>query len=252
MTEYTAETTNASDQISATATDTDATVEILSDDATIADDGTATWGEGENVVQIAVSKGGFTNLYTVTASLLRRNEVRDEVSARCGVRSFSCSPRDGFTLNGKITPLRGVCRHQDRLYRGNALTKEEHWDDARIIKELGANAIRLAHYQHSQDFYDACDELGFVVWAEIPFITRMSDDPAAHDNCVSMMKELIIQNYNHPCICFWGLSNEVLLAGKLTVGDVVYEVPVIIDLAAGFYTGQVVTEDLHPIPLLTQ
>ncbi len=156
------------------------------------------------------------NLYTVTASLLRRNEVRDEVSARCGVRSFSCSPRDGFTLNGKITPLRGVCRHQDRLYRGNALTKEEHWDDARIIKELGANAIRLAHYQHSQDFYDACDELGFVVWAEIPFITRMSDDPAAHDNCVSMMKELIIQNYNHPCICFWGLSNEVLLAGKLS------------------------------------
>ena len=155
-------------------------------------------------------------LYRVTARILRRNEVTDEVSARCGVRSFSCDPDRGFILNGKPTPLRGVCRHQDRLYLGNALTAAEHFEDARIIKELGANAIRLAHYQHDQRFYDACDELGLVVWAEIPFITIMSEDPAAHENCRSMMKELIIQSYNHPCICFWGLSNEVLLAGKLS------------------------------------
>lgn len=156
------------------------------------------------------------DLYTVTASLLRRNEVFDELTIRSGVRSFFCSPQDGFFLNGKATPLRGVSRHQDRLYQGNALTREEHYEDARIIKELGANAIRLAHYQHSQDFYDACDELGFVVWAEIPFITIMNEDPAAHENCLSQMRELIIQNMNHPCICFWGLSNEVLLAGKLS------------------------------------
>ena len=153
-------------------------------------------------------------LYTVSASLLRRNEIYDEVTVRCGVRSFSCSPKDGFFLNGIATPLRGVSRHQDKLYQGNALTREDHYLDAKLIKELGANSIRLAHYQHSQDFYDACDEMGFVVWAEIPFITIMNEDPAAHDNCVSQMKELIIQNYNHPCICFWGLSNEVLLAGK--------------------------------------
>ena len=156
------------------------------------------------------------NLYLVTASLLHRNEVVDEVSLPCGVRSFSVSPKDGFFLNGKALPLRGVCRHQDRLYEGNALTSEQHFEDALIIKELGANAIRLAHYQHAQDFYDACDELGFVVWAEIPFITIMSEDPKAHDNCISMMKELICQSYHHPCICFWGLSNEVLLAGKLS------------------------------------
>lgn len=154
-------------------------------------------------------------LYTVTASLLRRNEVYDEISLRSGIRSFSCSPKDGFFLNGKSLPLRGVSRHQDKLYQGNALTREDHYEDARIIKELGANAIRLAHYQHAQDFYDACDELGFVVWAEIPFITIMSEDPAAHDNCVSQMRELIAQSVHHPCICFWGLSNEVLLAGKL-------------------------------------
>ncbi len=152
-------------------------------------------------------------LYTVTASLIRRNEVYDEVSVRAGVRSFSCDPEKGFILNGKEMPLRGVSRHQDLLYKGNALTREEHYQDARIIKEMGANTIRLAHYQHSQDFYDICDELGFVVWAEIPFISVMNPDPAAHENCISQLKELILQNYNHPSICFWGISNEILIGG---------------------------------------
>ena len=152
-------------------------------------------------------------LYTVTALLQRRNEAYDEVSARVGVRSFSCDPDKGFIINGVETPLRGVSRHQDMLYKGNALTKEDHYSDAAIIKELGANTIRLAHYQHSQDFYDACDELGFAVWAEIPFISVMNKDPEAHQNCISQMKELIVQNYNHPSIMFWGISNEILIGG---------------------------------------
>ena len=152
-------------------------------------------------------------LYTVRAVLQRRNEVYDEVTVRAGVRSFSCDPKKGFGINGEWTPRRGVSRHQDRLYKGNALTREEHYEDARMIKELGANTIRLAHYQHSQDFYDACDEMGFIVWAEIPFISVMNPDPAAHVNCISQMKELIVQNYNHPCICFWGISNEILIGG---------------------------------------
>ncbi len=152
-------------------------------------------------------------LYTVTATLQRRNEAYDEISARVGVRSFSCDPEKGFIINGKEIPLRGVSRHQDQLYKGNALTREDHYEDARLIKELGANTIRLAHYQHSQDFYDACDEMGFVVWAEIPFISVMNPDPDAHQNCISQMKELIIQNYNHPSICFWGISNEILIGG---------------------------------------
>lgn len=152
-------------------------------------------------------------LYTVTAELQRRNEVFDEISVQAGVRSFSCDPNKGFIINGVETPLRGVSRHQDQLYKGNALTRKDHFEDAKIIKELGANTIRLAHYQHSQDFYDACDELGFVVWAEIPFISVMNNDPAAHQNCISQLKELIIQNYNHPSICFWGISNEILIGG---------------------------------------
>lgn len=152
-------------------------------------------------------------LYTVTARLQRRNETFDEVNARVGVRSFSCDPEKGFIINGKETPLRGVSRHQDMLYKGNALSKADHYHDAELIKELGANTIRLAHYQHNQYFYDACDEMGFVVWAEIPFISVMNKDPEAHQNCISQMKELIIQNYNHPSICFWGISNEILIGG---------------------------------------
>jgi beta-galactosidase len=152
-------------------------------------------------------------LYTVVAELQRRNETYDDVEVRVGVRNFSCDPEKGFILNGVETPLRGVSRHQDISYIGNALSEEDHYADACIIKELGANTIRLAHYQHSQEFYDACDEFGFAVWAEIPFISVMSKNPKAHENCISQMKELIIQNYNHPSIFFWGISNEILIGG---------------------------------------
>lgn len=153
-------------------------------------------------------------LYHITASLVYRNQVIDEVDFPFGIRSFHVDPQKGFFLNGKSMPLRGVSRHQDRLGIGNALTREEHYEDAALIKEVGANTIRLAHYQHSQDFYDACDEYGFIVWAEIPFISVMNVDPAAHENCRSQMKELIIQNYNHPSICFWGISNEITIGGE--------------------------------------
>ena len=153
------------------------------------------------------------NLYTVTATLQRNNEAVDEICANVGVRSFKVTPNEGFSINGVPTPLRGVSRHQDRVFEGNALTAEEHYDDAMLIKELGANTIRLAHYQHSQDFYDACDEIGFAVWAEIPFISVFKKGEGAHKHVMEEMKELIIQNYNHPSIMFWGISNEILIGG---------------------------------------
>ena len=156
---------------------------------------------------------GSPYLYTVEATLVRRNEIYDQVSLQTGVRSFSCDPDKGFIMNGKEIPLRGVSRHQDLLYKGNALTREDHFRDAKMIKELGANSVRLAHYQHSQDFYDACDEMGMTVWAEIPFISVFNKDPKAHENCISQLKELIIQNYHRPSICFWGISNEILIGG---------------------------------------
>ena len=154
------------------------------------------------------------NLYTVTARLNRRNETYDEIILNAGVRSFAVTPDGGFSINGVATPLRGVSRHQDRLYKGNALTAEDHYEDAQIIKDLGANTIRLAHYQHSQDFYDACDQLGFAVWAEIPFISVFKPGDAAHEHCRQEMKELVIQNYNHPCIVCWGVSNEITISTR--------------------------------------
>lgn len=153
-------------------------------------------------------------LYTCTASLVYRNETVDEVSCRFGIRTFYVDPDKGFFLNGRPMMLRGVSRHQDRLWQGNVLTREQHYEDAALISEIGANTVRLAHYQHSRDFYDACDEYGFIVWAEIPYISSQSDDPRAHENCILQMQDLIYQNYNHPSICFWGISNEITIAGE--------------------------------------
>ena len=148
-------------------------------------------------------------LYTVTAKLQRRNETYDEISARVGVRSFSCDPNKGFIINGAETPLRGVSRHQDMLYKGNALTKEDHYEDARLIKELGANTIRLAHYQHSQDFYDACDELGLVVWQDLMFACALypSNDEFL-ESIREEVKDNVIRLRNHACLVLWCGNNE--------------------------------------------
>ena len=153
-------------------------------------------------------------LYTVKAALVRHNELLDQVEVRHGFREFHVDPEKGFFLNGELMPLRGVSRHQDYLGLGNALTLEQHKQDAQLIKEVGANTIRLAHYQHSQDFYNLCDEMGFILWAEIPFISRMSEDPNGHQNCIQQMKELIYQNFNHSSICFWGISNEITIGAN--------------------------------------
>ena len=150
-------------------------------------------------------------LYTAEAEIRRGGEVLDKVSARFGCRSFEIHPEKGFILNGKEYPLRGVSRHQDRWAIGNALLPEHHKEDMDLICEVGANTIRLAHYQHDQYFYDLCDERGMVVWAEIPYISKHMPD--GNSNTVSQMKELITQCYNHPSIVVWGLSNEITMDG---------------------------------------
>ncbi len=150
-------------------------------------------------------------LYTAKATLIVDGEEVDEVSTRFGCREFKIDPEKGFILNGREYPLRGVSRHQDNPGIGNALLYEHHKRDVDLIVEMGANTIRLAHYQHSQDFYDLCDEAGLVIWAEIPYISRHMVN--GYDNTISQMKELVAQNYNHPSIVVWGLSNEITIAG---------------------------------------
>ena len=149
-------------------------------------------------------------LYTVTATL----DSGDTVSTRFGCRSIAFDSEKGFFLNGKNLRLCGAARHQDRQGLGNALTRKEHEEDIALLLEMGANTVRLAHYQHDQYFYDLCDEKGLVVWAEIPYISEHM--PAANENTVSQMTELIVQNYNHPSIVCWGLSNEITAAGGVS------------------------------------
>lgn len=151
-------------------------------------------------------------LYRATVTLTSGGADIDEVSTRFGIRTFKVDPDKGFFLNGRSYPLRGVCRHQDRKGLGNALTEKEHREDIELIKEIGANTLRLAHYQQAQFFYDLCDEAGIVVWAEIPYISEHL--PRGRENTVSQMTELITQCYNHPSIVCWGVSNEITISTK--------------------------------------
>ncbi len=150
-------------------------------------------------------------LYTAEAVLVADGKPVDAVSTRFGCRYYEIDPEKGFILNGEAYPLRGVSRHQDRWGFGNALLPEHHKEDMELICEVGATTIRLAHYQHDQYFYDLCDEYGQVVWAEIPYISQHM--PTGRENTISQMKELIVQNYNHPSIVVWGLSNEITMKG---------------------------------------
>jgi len=172
---------------------------------------------GEPVCEMTIENVHLWNgrqdpyLYTMTVELLEDGRILDAVSTRFGCRSFEVDPKKGFLLNGKPYPLRGVSRHQDRWGIGNALLPEHHREDMALICEMGANTIRLAHYQHDHFFYDLCDEKGMVVWAEIPYISQHLEK--GRDNTISQMQELIVQNYNHPSIAFWGLSNEITMKG---------------------------------------
>ena len=151
-------------------------------------------------------------LYCCEAELVEDGQVIDSVCTRFGCRSFTIDPNNGFILNGEEYPLRGVSRHQDRWGIGNALLPEHHEEDMDLICEVGATTIRLAHYQHDQYFYDLCDERGLVIWAEIPYISKHM--PTGRENTISQMKELVTQNYNHPSIVVWGLSNEISIGGS--------------------------------------
>ena len=151
-------------------------------------------------------------LYTCVVQLQKNGQTVDEVKIPVGIRTFSVDAKKGFFLNGRPYPLHGVSRHQDRKGLGNAITPEMHEEDMALIQEIGANTIRLAHYQHDQYFYDLCDRCGMIVWAEIPYISEHL--PHGRENTIQQMKELITQNYNHPSIVCWGVSNEITISTK--------------------------------------
>lgn len=170
-------------------------------------------------------------LYNLKIELLNKGICCDVIEKRIGFRSYKVDPKKGFFLNGKSYPLRGVCRHQDRKDIGNSLTKEMQDADMKDILEIGANTIRLAHYQHNDYFLDLCDENGLVIWAEIPYISKHIAN--GNDNLVSQMNELLYQQMHHASIFFWGISNEItmfrghqkeLLAANKVLNNLCHEV----------------------------
>ena len=149
------------------------------------------------------------NQYRFFCELLQGKKVIDTLSVYTGLRYFKVDPQKGFFLNGKSYQIRGVNRHQDRPGKGWAISEKDHQEDMQLIKEIGANGVRLAHYPHSDYFYSLCDKEGLLVWAEIPFIGNGTESTAFEENLKQQLTELIRQNFNHPSIFCWSLFNEL-------------------------------------------
>lgn len=163
--------------------------------------------------------------YKVVCAIIQNGEESDRVEKYIGYRYFKIDPQKGFFLNGRSYPLRGVNRHQDRENMGWAITEKEHEEDFALIYEMGANAVRLAHYPHHPHFYEQCDKYGILVWAEIPFVDNiggmqlspLETDKVANrkvtmsqlENAKQQLTELILQQYHRPSIFCWSMSNEV-------------------------------------------
>lgn len=146
-------------------------------------------------------------LYKVVSTLLQDGRVIDEVVQPLGIRKYEIIAGDGFYLNGEKYPMYGVCRHQDWWQLGSALQNEHHDFDLATIMDIGATTVRFAHYQQSDYLYSRCDSLGLIIWAEIPFVNRVSGQEA--ENARNQLREMIRQGFNHPSIYVWGLHNEV-------------------------------------------
>ena len=157
-------------------------------------------------------------LYTVQVDLCQDGKVLDRVTQKTGFRYFHADPERGFFLNGRPYDLHGFCRHEDIKGKGSALTAEDYQTDLPLIKEIGATAVRLAHYPHAKPMYEMGDENGLILWTEIPLCgpggygyTGFVGNEPLKAHARQVLKELVYQNINHPSICFWGIFNELLI-----------------------------------------
>lgn len=155
--------------------------------------------------------------------------VNDMASEPLGFRFFSIDPAGGgFYLNNSYVDLRGVNRHQDRMGKGWAVSDADHGEDFGLIFEIGATAVRLAHYQHAQHFYDLCDSHGLIVWAELPLVNYIAESHEFYENAKQQLTELIRQNYNHPSIVFWSIANEITLLPGPNPNDLLRQLSAIV------------------------
>ena len=180
-------------------------------DGRIAAGGTVPAGD---ITRLTVSEPVLWNgqkgagLYQLQAALMVNGTAVDETDLRLGFRSITINPDEGLRLNGERIKLRGVAMHQDRAFVFSAVTEQQIDKDFGLLREIGANAVRLSHYQHAQHTYDCCDEYGFLAWAEIPML-KMTEDAALLSNAQEQLKELILQNIHHPSVFCWGIQNEI-------------------------------------------
>ena len=162
--------------------------------------------------------------YSLTVEVSEGKKLIDSVTVPFGIRTVKFDPNTGTTLNEKPIKLHGVSRHQDRLGKGYALSAADHAEDMAIMKEMGVNAVRMAHYQHADEWADEADKAGMLVWAEMPYVTTPSlsggeGSPALFANAEQQLRELIRQNYNHPSIVMWSIGNEVDASSLFGVTD---------------------------------
>jgi beta-galactosidase len=186
--------------------------------ATLDDSLTLAAGTGTNVVQkTTIDKPHLWDgrndpyMYQVCVQVIDTDSgaVVDQVEQPLGFRYYWVDPAQGFYLNGQPYDLHGVDFHQDRLNEGWAISDDDQRQDISLVQEIGATFVRLAHYQHPPLTYDLLDQAGIVTWTEIPFVNSATNSQAFFDNTKQQLTEMILQNYNHPSVMFWGMYNEI-------------------------------------------
>lgn len=148
-------------------------------------------------------------LYSAVIELYQKDNLIDLVEQKIGLRSFYIDPDKGFFLNNKPYKINGVAKHQDRQDKGWAVTNADLDQDVALIREMGANALRCAHYQHSDYLMDLCDKTGLLVWAELPQVATIRENPEFIATTRNQLLDLIRQNINHSSIFTWSLFNEL-------------------------------------------
>lgn len=159
------------------------------------------------------------NLYSLSVSLINNETIKDKVQESVGFRWFEFKEHGPFYLNGERLLLRGTHRHEEHAGVGAAMTNEQHRKDMESIKEMGANFVRLGHYSQDPEVYKACDELGILVWDELPWSRGGLGNDQWKSNTRSLLKGMIKQNYNHPSIIIWSLGNEIYWLPDFEGGD---------------------------------